>query len=77
MDNIAPFGTKTSFSDSSTADASVDSKLAVVTKDAASVVDVSDDSWKSALKVGDLVDFKDRNGTWFQVILLHFTSVEI
>lgn len=69
MDNIAPFGTKTSFSDSSVVDATVENKSISVSEDIQSgaVIDISDNSWKSNLSVGSLIDCKDKNNVWFQV----------
>ena len=69
MDNIAPFGTKTSFSDSSAVDATVENKSNSVSEDIQSdaVIDISDNSWKSSLSVGSLIDCRDKNNVWFQV----------
>ena len=69
LNNLSPFGTKTSFSDSSTVDAIVESKTNSASEDRqnSAVVDVSDNSWKSSLSVGSLIDCKDRNNLWFQV----------
>ena len=78
MDNLAPFGTKTSFSDSSTVDATVESKSNSASEDnqSSAVIDISDNSWKSSLSVGSLIDCKDKNNMWFQVNLTLQTSLE-
>ncbi len=59
-------------------DAAVESKSNSASEDNQSnaVIDISDNSWKSSLSVGSLIDCKDKNNMWFQVNLTLQTSLE-